>query len=663
MAESLLNLVAQGTRMRRMRLGKEGDPNAWCWDTGELPLEEELLRHAQELVRQEGLNGDEAERVAARLLGPWHRCAVLEAFGCLIPREFHPKYDSRKPKGKICVDDMQVGVCVDAGGWKVDIFEERVLCEVGSGSSGRLSKSVLEFFLIVLRRIAEKLDLPVAVGTHALGSAVDESTNESLLKLKVRTWKSWAWLSEHIGSAKQFLLPVIRDEGKYPRDVVLLVVSAISDGVSLDNAQQFEVRVFDVLGRSGVAEKLVRNVVAVLSTISDMSGVQDAPVMVQESLPACSCAFDRGFLVLGMLLVFLARSAGKKFHESAETEAGNPVFAAKVRKSLAALFASLRSEADRSGSRDVLLQLKNKAECVQRLELLCAAQVVDDESVLPRSTAPSGTSKSAREIAVSDFQPLKVLTWNIAGASKSGSAPESFSMEDKMAAVQQEIVGRWLPDIVALQECVNEFALAGMLNVYDFLGAAAVDDVHRSCGFVHVYVRRGVQASRLKTPQGVPAVLVRIKVGKESVNVAAVHLMPGPSGAKRRLAQMKAVAQPFQPSGVHLVVGDMNVRQEEMEELLKVGSFRDAAYEGRSFYPAQSRYDLVKLPEIGQGVGYAFDRVLHSSGLHAEAFLVGKPRVFSEGIKFSLSDHSGLLTCTAVMQRVPVTCGEIGGMP
>ena len=412
-AESLLNLVAQDTRMRRMRLGKEGDPNAWCWDTEELPLEEELLRHAQELVRQEGLNGDEAERVAARLLGPWHRCAVLEAFGCLIPREFHPKYDSRKPKGKICVDDMQVGVCVDAGGWKVDIFEERVLCEVGSGSSGRLSKSVLEFFLIVLRRIAEKLDLPVAVGTHALGRAVDEFTNESLLKLTVRTWKSWAWLSERIGSAKQFLLPVIRDEGKYPRDVVLLVVSAISDGVTLGNAQQFEVRVFDVLGRSGVAEKLVRNVVAVLSTISDMSGVQDAPVMIQESLPACSCAFDRGFLVLGMLLVFLARSAGKKFHESAEAEAGNPVFAAKVRKSLAALFASLRSEADRSGSRDVLLQLKNKAECVQRLELLCAAQVVDDESVLPRSTAPSGTSKSAREIAVSDFQPLKVLTWNL----------------------------------------------------------------------------------------------------------------------------------------------------------------------------------------------------------------------------------------------------------
>ena len=54
-------------------------------------------------------------RLAGRLLGPWHKPAVLEAFGCLIPREFHPRYDGKKPKGKVAADEVQTGVCVDAG--------------------------------------------------------------------------------------------------------------------------------------------------------------------------------------------------------------------------------------------------------------------------------------------------------------------------------------------------------------------------------------------------------------------------------------------------------------------------------------------------------------------------------------------------------------------
>ena len=90
----------------------------------------------------------------------------------------------------------------------------------------------------------------------------------------------------------------------------------------------------------------------------------------------------------------------------------------------------------------MLAQLGSKADCEQRLKLLCAPQVVAEEQDPVRKTRPAGVGGVVREVAVSDFQPVKVLTWNIAGDSKSASAPESFSFEDKWAAVQQEIVVR-----------------------------------------------------------------------------------------------------------------------------------------------------------------------------------------------------------------------------
>ena len=164
MAEALLGRVAQDTRLRRIRLNVDHDQNEWSWDTPELPVERELLRHAQEMARVVGVDVDTVERIAGRLLGPWHKPAVLEAFGCLIPREFHPRYDNKKPKGKVAADEIQSGVIVDAGGWQVDIFEEQVLSGMGGSSTARLSKAVLEFFLIVLRRMCARLNLPLAIG-------------------------------------------------------------------------------------------------------------------------------------------------------------------------------------------------------------------------------------------------------------------------------------------------------------------------------------------------------------------------------------------------------------------------------------------------------------------------------------------------------------------
>ena len=111
---------------------------------------EEVLAKARELADpSEGRSVDKMGEIAQRLLGPWHRSAALEAMGCLIPQDFHPRYDTQKPKGKIGKQDASVGVCIKAGGWRVDIFDEQLLCATASGGEGRLSKAVLEFFLLV----------------------------------------------------------------------------------------------------------------------------------------------------------------------------------------------------------------------------------------------------------------------------------------------------------------------------------------------------------------------------------------------------------------------------------------------------------------------------------------------------------------------------------
>ena len=124
-----------------------------------------MLRHADVVCEAHSLNTELVHRITGRLLGPWHRPAVLEAFGCLIPPDFHPKNDKRRPRAKLAKDEA-AGVYVYASGWKVDIYQEQVLSPESSGAcvGGRLSKDFLEFFLIVLRRICEKMQLRVAIG-------------------------------------------------------------------------------------------------------------------------------------------------------------------------------------------------------------------------------------------------------------------------------------------------------------------------------------------------------------------------------------------------------------------------------------------------------------------------------------------------------------------
>ena len=427
------------------------------------------------------------------------------------------------------------------------------------------------------------------------------------------------------------------DDGKVPRDCVFVMVTVEGAAQCLGDASGFKVRVFDALMRAGVAQKLSENVLGVLAAVRDWAIAPSNQVLVQEPLPCCASSFDRGFAVLGLLVYYVSKAAGEAFHEAEVLDGERPLFVARVRNSLSSCFGALRSEADKRGSRDVLLQLSDRAACETFLESLSAPQV----AYVAPAVVP-GVAKSRQcVVEVSDFQPLKFLTWNISGATKSSMAPASFTSTDKLAAVQLEI-GRWQPDIVSLQECVDGEALPQLRPAYNLVGSIAVEDSRRSCGFVHLYVRKGLAADRVGVPKRCPAVLAKVLVGRRAFDVAAVHLMPGQSGKSARQKQLRDVVKAMRP-GSRFVVGDMNVRPEEEEDLRGVGSFSDARYEGRSFYPGQSWYDSTELSVCGRNVGYAFDRAFYVGGLWAEAFLVGKARIFSEGVSFSLSDHYAVL--------------------
>ena len=161
--------------------------------------------------------------------------------------------------------------------------------------------------------------------------------------------------------------------------------------------------------------------------------------------------------MLGMILQVLLRGTDR-----ACCSVEDAAFLASTKHALCACFGELRREADKRDSRDVLRQLSNKASCERFLDMMSEAHT-SRAVVTPVPACPAATTR-VRKVEVCDFQPLQILTWNIAADSKSRLAPESFSVADKMGAVQQEIL-RWSPDIVALQECPSKRNLIMLENV------------------------------------------------------------------------------------------------------------------------------------------------------------------------------------------------------
>ena len=74
-----------------------------------------------------------------------------------------------------------------------------------------------------------------------------------------------------------------------------------------------------------------------------------------------------------------------------------------------------------------------------------------------------------------------------------------------------------------------------------------------------------------------------VRVGAEFVTFVAVHLAPGSESASRRKEQVKAVIKAVpEADGARVVLGDMNVRDDEVEAWRGRFAFEEALYTGFS---------------------------------------------------------------------------------
>ena len=87
-----------------------------------------------------------------------------------------------------------------------------------------------------------------------------------------------------------------------------------------------------------------------------------------------------------------------------------------------------------------------------------------------------------------------------------------------------------------------------------------------------------------------------------------------------------------------MLMGDLNVREDEMEGMLQVGPFKEAVYMGRSWDPARNKFHAGN-----DASGQAFDRIVYRGNIHVQSFLVNGARQFYDGKGFCMSDHYGVL--------------------
>ena len=120
-------------------------------------------------------------------------------------------------------------------------------------------------------------------------------------------------------------------------------------------------------------------------------------------------------------------------------------------------------------------------------------------------------------------------------------------------------------------------------------------------GFVHMYVKVDQVVEALpRIGRDTPAVAVKLALGTEKLVVVAAHLaanqkgyvpgqLEGPTGRRDALGAIVEFADAER--GAVVLLGDLNVREEEVPDLLDMGRWRDAPYHGRAFVLRVNDFD------------------------------------------------------------------------
>ena len=226
-----------------------------------------------------------------------------------------------------------------------------------------------------------------------------------------------------------------------------------------------------------------------------------------------------------------------------------------------------------------------------------------EKPLAPTRRARSTHSAPARAEVVDAGQgnalvePCVVLTWNVNAKSgqKSAQAPADdrvWSAADNLDAVQAEVL-RWRPDVFALQECVCSRALPRFDGSYVLLGSRVGHSA--AAGAVYLYAKTALEVEPLLLT-GVPGVGAVLRIAGQRLAFLALHLASGSASAgqrRRHLQDALAAAAVGDPGGV-VLLGDLNVRDEELADLLRNDFAREriseAGYSDFSWNPRKNLY-------------------------------------------------------------------------
>ena len=262
------------------------------------------------------------------------------------------------------------------------------------------------------------MKLPVLVGARAVGALVGAVGSVGELLEKLRASPTWVRMAQDLPDVQEMLMPVPVTAGKSLRECVLVSVRSVRQGERLGEAGQLRVCVHDRLvpagGVSGRSAALAQNIDGLVRGARRHGGSENVH-LEQAEFPACESSTEGTACVLGLVVSRLC-----SYVKMRGADPGAEGFSARARAGLRLGFGMLRGGADQSGERDVLRQLRFTDSCREVLGLLSGAigrspDVAGDAAALvPESGAVSSVMEA-------DTQPLRVLTWNIAGMSTSAS--------------------------------------------------------------------------------------------------------------------------------------------------------------------------------------------------------------------------------------------------
>jgi endonuclease/exonuclease/phosphatase family metal-dependent hydrolase len=200
-------------------------------------------------------------------------------------------------------------------------------------------------------------------------------------------------------------------------------------------------------------------------------------------------------------------------------------------------------------------------------------------------------------VSAGEGATVRVMTWNIHG---------TLGRNPRFDLIQVvELIRRWAPDIVALQEVDSRRALAGGVNPFEFLpsavgiygiGAKSLSSKDGDYGqmLISRWPIRSHEVRDISFPEREPRRAIRAEVATPAgpLDVVATHL--GLSIRERR-SQARALTELAGASGPAVVIGDFN-------DWFWPGSVRaelSRALGGRTRYRTfPSRFPLLRLDRI-----------------------------------------------------------------